>query len=71
MLLSDPIAVPPCWYFRLSFPLGDDAAISIGRLLGAEHMIEMVARARRRAVGSMFPSVSSSGGSSMGTRTPG
>ncbi|KAL4445774.1 hypothetical protein ABPG77_008973 [Micractinium sp. CCAP 211/92] len=56
---------------RLSSPLGDDAAISVGRLLGAEHMIEMVARARRRAVGSMFPSVSSSGGSSMGTRTPG
>lgn len=57
---------------RVSVPLGDEAAIAVGQLLGAEHMIEMVARARRRAVGSMFPSVSSSSsGGGMGSRTPG
>lgn len=55
---------------RRSNPLGDEAAIAIGQLLGAEPMIEMVARARRRAVGSMFPSVASGGGGSMGGRTP-
>lgn len=66
-----------CWFFlplrfRVSVPLGDEAAIAVGQLLGAEHMIEMVARARRRAVGSMFPSVSSSSsGGGMGSRTPG
>lgn len=41
---------------RDTMPLGDDAALAIGKLCGVDHMIQHVARARRRAVGSMFPS---------------
>lgn len=36
-------------------PLGDDAALAVGKRFGVDHMIEHVARARRRAVGAMFP----------------
>jgi len=51
-------------YCRQHTPLGDDAAVDIGKVLGADNMVEMVARARKRAVGSMFPSaMSASGGS--------
>lgn len=42
---------------RLSTPLGDEAAMKIGRLFGQPSMMELVARARKRAVGSMFPSI--------------
>ncbi|KAI7842265.1 hypothetical protein COHA_003906 [Chlorella ohadii] len=42
---------------RGSSPLGDEAAMKIGRLFGQPSMMELVARARKRAVGSMFPSI--------------
>ena len=41
---------------RLATPLGDEAAVAVGKALGIDHMIERVARARRRAFGAMFPS---------------
>lgn len=37
--------------------------MKIGRLFGQPTMMELVARARKRAVGSMFPSLLSPGGS--------
>lgn len=40
---------------RLHVPLGDEAAVAVGKLFHVDHMIEYVARARRTAVGSMFP----------------
>lgn len=42
---------------RLSTPLGDEAAMKIGRQFGQPSMMQLVARARKRAVGSMFPSI--------------
>lgn len=36
-------------------PLGDEAALAIGKYFKAPHLLENVARARRRAIGSMFP----------------
>ena len=40
---------------RLNSPLSDDAAMKIGKEFGVVHLLEYVARARRRVVGSMFP----------------
>ncbi|GMH35631.1 hypothetical protein BSKO_03499 [Bryopsis sp. KO-2023] len=40
---------------RRKLPLGDEAAIEIGHRLEASDLIKSVARARRRATGSMFP----------------
>ncbi len=42
---------------RLVTPLGDDAAMAAGKAFGVDNILEQVARARRRAVGSMFPSL--------------
>lgn len=36
-------------------PLEDDVAMKIGKAFGRHNLLEMIARARRRAVGSMFP----------------
>jgi len=40
---------------RLKIPLSDEAALEIGKFYGVDHLLEYVARARRRVVGSMFP----------------
>ena len=40
---------------RLKIPLGDAAAMTVAREFDANSLMETVARARRRAVGSMFP----------------
>ena len=54
---------------RVKIPLSDQAALKIGQYYGVPHLLEYVARARRRVVGSMFPAhteewtASSTGGS--------
>ena len=40
---------------RLKTPLSDEVALQIGKVYGISHLLEFVARARRRVVGSMFP----------------
>lgn len=40
---------------RLKVPLSDEAALEIGQVYGISHLLELVARARRRVLGSMFP----------------
>lgn len=59
---------------RVKIPLSDEAALKIGQFYGVEHLLEYVARARRRVVGSMFPAhteewSSSSGRSPRGSTT--
>ena len=44
---------------RLKYPIDDTASMSIAREFKIDSLMESVARARRRAVGSMFPYVSS------------
>lgn len=41
---------------RWKRPLGDKAAIHLGELFKAPHILENIARARKRTVGSFFPS---------------
>lgn len=41
---------------RLNYPLSDKMAIKIGEMYDAPHIVENVARARKRIVGSFFPS---------------
>jgi len=54
---------------RLRSPLGDEAAMAIGKAFDVPYLIESVARARRRAVGSMFPAHTETwGGSDVGKR---
>jgi hypothetical protein len=40
---------------RVKIPLSDEAALKIGQFYNLPHLLEYVARARRRVVGSMFP----------------
>ena len=40
---------------RMRRPLPDDAAIKLGKHFEMPGLLEYVARARRRAVGAMFP----------------
>ncbi len=40
---------------RLHTPLSDDAALRVGEIFEWPHVLESVARARRRCLGSMFP----------------
>lgn len=40
---------------RAAAPLSDEAALAVGKACKAPHVLEHVARARRRVVGAMFP----------------
>ena len=40
---------------RLTSPLGDEAAMEVAHLFGAEQLLELVARARRRVLGAAHP----------------